>query len=80
MLVAIPTAIPSEPFIRKFGIFTGRTDGSLSVSSKLEESNTKCGSTFISVNPIPSKNIGSDSSISSGELKASLAILIAPAL
>ena len=35
VLVAMPTAMPSEPLIRKFGILTGRTDGSFSFSSKL---------------------------------------------
>ena len=34
ILVAIPTAIPSAPFSRRFGILTGRTAGSFSVSSK----------------------------------------------
>ena len=28
MFVAIPTAIPDEPLINKFGIFVGITDGS----------------------------------------------------
>ena len=32
---AIPTAMPSEPFTRRLGTFTGSTAGSFSVSSKL---------------------------------------------
>ena len=32
--VAIPTAIPSAPLIRRFGTLTGSTTGSFSVSSK----------------------------------------------
>ncbi len=35
IFVAIPTAIPSEPFTRRFGKTAGRTAGSFSVSSKL---------------------------------------------
>lgn len=33
--VAIPTAIPDEPLINKFGILVGNTTGSNNVSSKL---------------------------------------------
>ena len=33
-MVAIPTAIPVVPLIRRFGILAGSTDGSFSVSSK----------------------------------------------
>ena len=42
--VAIPTEIPSAPFNRKFGTFTGNTKGSLSVSSKFGPKTT----TFLS--------------------------------
>ena len=35
IFVAIPTAIPSDPFINKFGIIEGKTVGSLRESSKL---------------------------------------------
>ena len=35
IFVAIPTAIPSDPFISKAGTLEGRTDGSFNVSSKL---------------------------------------------
>ena len=35
IFVAIPTAIPVDPFIRRFGDFAGSTDGSSSDSSKL---------------------------------------------
>ena len=35
IFVAIPTAIPSAPFISKLGIIAGRTTGSSRVSSKL---------------------------------------------
>ena len=35
IFVAIPTAIPSEPLINKFGNTEGRTAGSFRVSSKL---------------------------------------------
>ena len=35
MEVAIPTAIPFEPLINKFGNLPGKTTGSLSDSSKL---------------------------------------------
>ena len=35
MLVAMPTAMPDEPFTSRFGIFAGRTVGSWSRSSKL---------------------------------------------
>ena len=34
IFVAIPTAIPSDPFINKAGTEEGRTEGSFSVSSK----------------------------------------------
>ena len=34
MFVAMPTAIPCEPFSSRFGSFAGRTVGSVSVSSK----------------------------------------------
>ena len=34
IFVAIPTAIPSEPFINKVGTAEGKTEGSFSVSSK----------------------------------------------
>ena len=33
MFVAMPTAMPDEPFRRRFGSFAGRTVGSFSVSS-----------------------------------------------
>ena len=33
MLVAIPTAIPADPFINKFGSLVGKTAGSCSDSS-----------------------------------------------
>ena len=33
MLVAIPTAMPEEPFIRRFGILVGNTSGISSVPS-----------------------------------------------
>ena len=33
ILVAIPTAIPSEPFTRRFGSLAGRTEGSFFLSS-----------------------------------------------
>ena len=33
IFVAIPTAIPSEPFTRRFGNLEGRTEGSLSEPS-----------------------------------------------
>ena len=35
MFVAIPTAIPVVPFIKRFGSFEGKTVGSFLVSSKL---------------------------------------------
>ena len=35
ILVAIPTAIPSDPFTKRFGKTAGRTAGSFNVSSKL---------------------------------------------
>ena len=35
ILVAIPTAIPSEPLTSRFGYTAGRTAGSFKVSSKL---------------------------------------------
>ncbi len=35
MFVAIPTAIPDEPFTSRFGNLEGRTVGSISCSSKL---------------------------------------------
>ena len=35
MFVAIPTAIPEEPLINKFGTFAGKTEGSYKESSKL---------------------------------------------
>ncbi|OQA55515.1 MAG: hypothetical protein BWY42_01439 [Candidatus Omnitrophica bacterium ADurb.Bin277] len=34
MFVAMPTAIPDEPFTRRFGIFAGRMKGSKRDSSK----------------------------------------------
>ena len=34
IFVAIPTAIPSDPFINKFGIIVGKTSGSSRESSK----------------------------------------------
>ena len=34
IFVAIPTAIPSDPFTNNVGTADGRTDGSFSVSSK----------------------------------------------
>ena len=33
MLVAIPTAMPEEPFTRRFGNFAGNTSGSFSLPS-----------------------------------------------
>ena len=33
MFVAIPTAIPDEPLINKFGIFVGNTSGMCSLPS-----------------------------------------------
>ena len=44
ILVVIPTAIPSAPFTNKFGIRTGNTSGSFSVSSKFDTKST----TFLS--------------------------------
>ena len=44
MLVAIPTAIPSAPFTKRFGTLTGSTAGSFSVSSKFGTKST----TFLS--------------------------------
>ena len=35
MFVAMPTAMPLEPLISRFGTFDGSTDGSCSRSSKL---------------------------------------------
>ena len=40
MLVAIPTAIPVEPFISKFGIFEGKRTGSRRDASKLSTKST----------------------------------------
>jgi len=40
MLVAIPTAIPVEPFIRSCGMALGRTVGSSSMASKVARSGT----------------------------------------
>src|SRR5438552_1725514 len=40
MFVAMPTAIPLEPFTRRFGNFDGRTVGSFSVPSKLSIQST----------------------------------------
>ena len=40
MFVAIPTAIPVVPLIRRFGTLEGRTVGSFSVSSKLGMNST----------------------------------------
>src|SRR5216117_396511 len=40
MFVAIPTAIPLDPFTRRFGNFEGRTRGSFSVPSKLSIQST----------------------------------------
>ncbi len=40
MLVAIPTAMPAEPFTRRFGTRVGRTVGSCSDSSKLGAKST----------------------------------------
>ena len=40
MFVAMPTAMPLEPFTRRFGNFDGRTVGSFSVPSKLSIQST----------------------------------------
>ena len=40
IFVAIPTAIPSDPFIKSVGIAEGRTDGSFRVSSKFNSHST----------------------------------------
>ena len=40
ILVAIPTAIPSDPFINSVGIDDGKTEGSFNVSSKLGSHST----------------------------------------
>ena len=40
ILVAIPTAIPSEPLIKRVGTVVGKTDGSFSVSSKFTVQST----------------------------------------
>ena len=37
ILVAVPTAIPEEPFIKRFGIFVGRTSGMCSLPSSFSE-------------------------------------------
>ena len=40
MFVAIPTAIPDEPFTRRFGNTDGRTSGSFRLASKLGTKST----------------------------------------
>ena len=40
MFVAMPTAIPDEPLISRFGVFDGRTRGSSVVSSKFGAKST----------------------------------------
>ena len=39
-LVAMPTAIPEEPFTRRLGILLGRMDGSFNEPSKLSLNST----------------------------------------
>ena len=40
MLVAMPTAMPADPLMRRFGILLGRTSGSFVDSSKFGTSRT----------------------------------------
>ncbi len=40
IFVAIPTAIPEEPFTSKFGNLAGKTEGSFSLPSKLSTKST----------------------------------------
>ena len=40
IFVAIPTAMPSDPFINNVGIPDGKTDGSFKVSSKFSSQST----------------------------------------
>ena len=40
IFVAIPTAMPTEPFTRRFGNFVGRTDGSRRLLSKFGTQST----------------------------------------
>ena len=49
MFVAMPTAIPDEPFISRFGSFDGSTTGSLSEPSKLSTKSTVSSSTSWSI-------------------------------
>ena len=51
ILVAIPTAIPSDPFTSKFGTTAGSTDGSLRVSSKFSVQFTVFFSRSLSISP-----------------------------
>ena len=47
--VAMPTAMPEEPLIRRLGSFAGRTIGSLSEPSKLSTKSTVSSSTSSSI-------------------------------
>ena len=49
IFVAIPTAIPSDPFIRRFGIIEGKTVGSDKESSKLFANSTVSLSMSLSI-------------------------------
>ena len=49
IFVAIPTAIPDEPFIRSAGILAGKTAGSWSLSSKLGIKSTVFFSISVSI-------------------------------
>ena len=49
ILVAIPTAIPVVPFMRRFGRVAGRTRGSFSLSSKFGPNGTRPLSRFSSI-------------------------------
>ena len=49
ILVAIPTAIPSEPFTSSVGIAVGSTDGSFRVSSKFGAQETVSLSRSLSI-------------------------------
>ena len=52
ILVAIPTAIPSDPFIISAGTAVGRTMGSFSVSSKFNPQSTVSLSRSFSISPV----------------------------
>ncbi len=72
MFVAIPTAMPWEPFTSRLGSFAGSTSGSLRVPSKLSVKSTVSSSTSLSISAAMAESLHSVYLIAAAESPSTL--------